>query len=292
MKFDLKDYFAVSEDELVKEAQDCFHALKAFTMRMEGEIYAEDEYSAGPDLPLIALDFRRLYRYSTGAEPFAQELGETMSSATSFAIMVEELADGFESDMCPGGERMCSVIIQVYARYKIDHFISGTDSSYIEVISCLFDEEDLEGLTILQLALLSKLKVQSVRNKLSGESRFRLIKDNKGKHLMKVADSAEWLGDQTGFNQTAARESADVEFLNVPVARDGSFFRMNVRGKNGFRVGPKGSEIVEHDFDKALKVLSEMSSPYWRRPSEKTGVPGIVAGIRWERRAKSEVLKS
>lgn len=291
MKIETTDYFEVSENALVEEVKDAFHALKAFTLRLEGEIHSEEEYIASPSPPLIASEFRALYRYAVGAEPFSEFLDQTMSRATSFAMIVEELADGFESELCPGSGKMSGVITQAYSRYKVDHHVLHFDNSLMDAISCLFDEEDLEGLSTLQLAYLARMKQQSVRNKLSGQSRFKLVRNSKGKHYMNISEAVEWLRQQAGFNPTRTLVTNDTEYLTVPVARDGSFFSTAIRGKNGYRIGPKGSEVLVPDFYEALETLGKMSAPYWRRPSKKSGIPGIVTGIRWERKPLSEVVK-
>ena len=153
IKFDVNDYFEISEEELESGVLASFHALKAFTERLEGHIYSEDEYQPSNDeIPHIVFCYRRLYRYAVGTEPFADSIDNHMSMAMSFALMVGRLDDCFESKMVAGTGMMSGVIIQTYARFKIDRFSTGADSILMDSISSLFDEEDLEGLSTLQLA--------------------------------------------------------------------------------------------------------------------------------------------
>ena len=290
--FDVNDYFEVSEHELENDVEVSFHALKAFTQRLEGCIDLEEEYVASnSETPDVVSCFRRLLRYATGAAPYADLIQRDMSMAMSFALMVSELSEGFESKMATGSGLMSGVIVQVYARFKIDHFVTGVQSSVMESISSLFEEEDLDGLSTLQLAFLARMKQQSVRNKLSAQTEFKLERNFKGKYFMNIGDAFRWLCMQVGFNRTALEKPAEEKTIYVPVSKDGSFFRKNIRGPKGYRIGQKGQEIVIGDFQEALDKLKKMSTPYWRRPSSTTGIPGIVTGIRWENKPYSEVYK-
>lgn len=291
--FDVNDYFEISEEDLESSVQASFHALKAFTERLEGHIYSEDEYKSSSDkVPHIVFCFRALYRYAVGTEPFSDPIQNYMSMAMSFAVMITELEDGFESKMATGSGMMSAVIVQAYARFKIDRFSTGVDSSVMESISSHFEEEDLEGLSTLQLAFLARIKQQSVRNKLSSQTEFELEKNSNGKYFMNISDAYKWLCMQVGFSRTAIVKPEDEKTVNVPVSKDGSFFRKNIRGPKGYRIGQKGYEIALENFDEALEELKKMPSPYWRRPSRTTGIPGIVTGIRWERKPYSEVYKT
>lgn len=68
----------------------------------------------------------------------------------------------------------------------------------------------------------------------------------------------------------------------VPVATDGSFFLPACRMGNGFTIGKKGQELKFDDYDEALRRLTAMPTPRWRRRND-SGNRGIVAGQRWER---------
>ncbi|MBR9889997.1 MAG: hypothetical protein GYB20_20130 [Oceanospirillales bacterium] len=65
----------------------------------------------------------------------------------------------------------------------------------------------------------------------------------------------------------------------MPTAKDGTSFLPNCRSKNGFRIGPKGDEVLYADYWSALKALKAMPTPYWRRPSKTSGKPGIVTRV-------------
>ncbi|MDP2139812.1 MAG: hypothetical protein Q8L20_03275 [Gammaproteobacteria bacterium] len=291
--FDVNDYFEISEESLESSVQTSFHALKAFTARLEGSLFSESDYVPSSDeAPSIVYYYLRLYRYALGTEPFSEFTDQYMSMAATFALMIEELEEGFESKMATGTGMMFAVIVQAYARYKIDHYVTGIDSTVMDCMSGMFEEEDTDGLSTLQLAFMARIKQQSVRNKLSSQTEFQLERNSKGKYFMKVSDAYRWLSMQVGFIRTAFSMLQEEETISVPVSKDGSFFRKNIRGPKGYRIGEKGSEVVIEEFNDALESLRKMPSPYWRRPSKTTGIPGIVTGIRWERKPLSEVLKA
>lgn len=290
MIIETSDYFEVSEDELLEDVEEAYHALAAFTQMADGSIYSDDEYIAGDTKPFIVHEFRELYRYAVGSMPFNVDLDRYMSKAVTFSMLQSVLSESLESKRAIGADTMKGVIIQAYARYKIDHHLGNRDSFLMDPFSSLFGEQDMEGMSILQLAYLARMKQQSVRNKLSSDSNFSLQRETTGKNYMNIADAIKWLGKQLGFSKTPGIKIVDdAETISVPVARDGSIFHAALKGRKGYTIGPKGSEIYIEDFDEALTALKNMPTPYWRRPSKSSGVPGIVAGIRWERRALSTV---
>jgi hypothetical protein len=59
-------------------------------------------------------------------------------------------------------------------------------------------------------------------------------------------------------------------------AKDGSTFDpVKCQRAGGYWIGPKGSEVKIANFDDAVRMLSAMRKPYWRRPN-KNGNWGIV----------------
>lgn len=292
MKMIVRDYIEVSEDDLLRDVELAYFALDAFLQRLDGEIFLEDEYQPGETRPLIVGVFRELYLYASGTISIPDCLDSSMSMAISFTIMAAELSDGFESGQAPSPSYMIQTVAQAYARFKIDLHFGRVSSILLESIHSVFEEEDtdLEGLSTLQLGMLARLKQQSVRNKLSLKSGFSLEKNEMGKYFMNVKDAIKWLGEEIGYSTANSEDVPVGETLNVPVARDGSFFNVKVRSPSGYRIGKKGSEILIEDFNKALEELAKMPSPYWRRPSKESGVPGVVKGIRWERKLVSDVM--
>ena len=71
------------------------------------------------------------------------------------------------------------------------------------------------------------------------------------------------------------------EMIEVPVARDGSWFHPGLKRRQGYQIGPKGKEKYVDDYFDALNQMRKMHAPYWRRPSKTTGVPGIVTATSW-----------
>lgn len=290
MRFETTDYFEVSEHELFEAVKESFHALNAYTQRAQGEIFDEDEYVDTPGTPIIVRAFEALYRYAVGRTRFEDNLDRYMSQAITFTVIANELSDGFESKRAHGSDLMAGTLIQAYARYKVDHYLRKASSILMESVSTLFDDEDLDGMTILQLAYLARMKQQSVRNKLSSKTNYRLMRNSMGKHYLNIADAAEWLKQQIGFSEVRDQTKHDSATISVPVARDGSVFTSKLKRRQGYQVGPKGNEFYVDDFHEALEALKKMPTPYWRRPSRSSGVPGIVTGIRWEQRPRSEIF--
>lgn len=283
------DYFEVSEDELLEIVSGSFHALRAFIQSIGGDIKTEDSYEESNKTPLIVSKFKELYRYAEGRDRFADELGLHMRQTYTFAIMADDFSDCSENSNAQGAAPLKRVVIQAYARYKVDRYLGEANSSFMDSTPSLFGEQGFEGLSILQLALLSRMKQQSVKNKLSTKSDYPLIKGKSGKHYMNIEHATEWLKQQNGFSQPTEGTFSDENTISVPVSRDGSVFGKGNKGPKGFRVGPKGEEVVYSSFDDALDALKKMPTPYWRRPSKTSGIPGIVSGVRWERRPLSEL---
>lgn len=70
----------------------------------------------------------------------------------------------------------------------------------------------------------------------------------------------------------------------VPVANDGTWFGPHLLRAGQFTIGEKGDERRLDSFDEALRLLSAMEIPRWRRPNFQ-GNWGIVSGTRWVRAA-------
>src|SRR4029079_19666173 len=154
-----------------------------------------------------------------------------------------------------------------------------------------------------QLAALARVSVKSVRNLLTpkgGSSDMKLNREGE----IAAADCQRWLESRPDFKtslwQTADRDmprekavrnaTGDLgEVLFVPVARDGSWFDpISCRNARGYMIGPKRAEEPVDDYQEAVARLSQMSTPYWRRPNEH-GNWGIVSGISWQRKVRSEL---
>lgn len=89
----------------------------------------------------------------------------------------------------------------------------------------------------------------------------------------------EW-GVFSSHRVAAPRSSApDADFVLVPfyVEEDGerTFFLPKLKTASGYRIGPKGNEIVITDYWEALLALSQMSPPRFRRKNQQ-GNLGIV----------------
>lgn len=90
--------------------------------------------------------------------------------------------------------------------------------------------------------------------------------------------------------QLSEHRKPKTEYIEVPVAKDGSIFNQKCKRQMGYQIGPKGKEIYVEDFFDALRRLKEMPAPYWRRPNV-NGIPGIVVGTSWKQIAKEEIMR-
>jgi hypothetical protein len=130
------------------------------------------------------------------------------------------------------------------------------------------------------LGLLGNLSSGRIRNLMTGHD--AQLKSVNGK--VPVSDAAEWLTTRPGYWPSIWQEEDQSpqksKQMHVPRAADGSVFHPGLRRRNGFTIGPKGSELTLRDFDMALTALSQMSEPRWRRPNE-SGNWGIVKATTW-----------
>ncbi len=153
------------------------------------------------------------------------------------------------------------------------------------------------GVSPEQLAALGRLSVKSVRNMLTPQAGGADMSLDAGGHipadqalrwLTRRPDfrSSIWMSDDADSTRTRLDEPNDLgEVVFVPVAKDGSWFDpVSCRNGRGYTVGPKGNEEKFDDYAAALKRLTQMPTPQWRRPNA-IGNWGIVAGKIWDRRS-------
>ncbi|ATD68610.1 hypothetical protein CNR27_00845 [Luteimonas chenhongjianii] len=58
-----------------------------------------------------------------------------------------------------------------------------------------------------------------------------------------------------------------------------------------FTIGAKEAEEKHKDYFTALEALVRMPTPRWRRPNG-NGVPGIVAGVRFDRMRRADLRRA
>lgn len=159
-------------------------------------------------------------------------------------------------------------------------------------------------LTLSQIAYLAELNERTVMNAVQYKGSSCLKTDGKDKNGRLLVDSTtalEWLSSKETFRATQGiKEVAPqveiendrdaTEWIFVPESRDGTQFLPNLRTRNGYMIGRKGSERHETDFFQALKALVQMDIPSWRRKNV-AGNAGIVSGVHWVRVSATEVEK-
>lgn len=155
--------------------------------------------------------------------------------------------------------------------------------------SIRFKLDSGEPINAEELALISGLELQSIRNKLAGKTKE--IQGNQAKIL--AADALNWLRYRKDFLPSLWREQDDSDYvaafddaltgcLFVPVAKDGTVFSPSVSQDGAFIIGPEGHERRMVDYSEALAALQAMQIPIWRRPTE-GGTWTRVRGVSWTR---------
>ena len=132
------------------------------------------------------------------------------------------------------------------------------------------------------LAILGGVSEGRVRNLMSGTSAEIRSVDGK----IPAADAERWLQGRAAFWPSIWSEDPLLEKENemtevrVPQASDGTVFHPGLRRRSGYMVGEKGQELTIENYDAALRALSEMDVPRWRRPNSQ-GNWGIVKASGW-----------
>lgn len=150
------------------------------------------------------------------------------------------------------------------------------------------------ALSVRELVALSNTSEGAVRNELSKMPASAFSKEATGKQLLKIEEAAEWLKSRKEYKPTknlSGMTGLEKEYVNVPVASDGTYFSYACAYKRGgYTVGEKGDEIKVESFDEALDYLIKMPHAKWRRPNS-AGNYGIVSAVEWKRIPRVELNK-
>jgi len=147
------------------------------------------------------------------------------------------------------------------------------------------------------LAAFGGVAESRVRNLMAGAAR-QFNKDAEGK--IPAHEALAWLSGREEFWNSIWRDQAMPLYSDpdrpplaapvfVPVAADGSIFHPGLERNGAYMIGAKDEEKRIVGFEEALAALQSMPATHWRRPNEK-GNWGIVAGRRWERLDRRELL--
>jgi len=134
----------------------------------------------------------------------------------------------------------------------------------------------------LALAILGGVSEGRVRNLMSGTG--AQIRSVDGK--IPASDAERWLQGRAAFwpsiwsEDPLSEEENEMTAVRVPQASDGTVFHPSLRRRSGYMVGEKGQELTIESYDAALRALSEMDVPRWRRPNSQ-GNWGIVKALGW-----------
>ncbi|MDK2762402.1 MAG: hypothetical protein KYX63_00225 [Alteromonas macleodii] len=163
-----------------------------------------------------------------------------------------------------------------------------------EIYDTTFYISNENALSVKELVALSNTSEGAVRNELSKMPASAFSNEATGKQLLKIEEAVEWLKSRKEYKPTknlSGMTGLEKEYVNVPVASDGTYFSYACAYKRGgFTVGEKGDEIKVESFDEALGYLISMPHAKWRRPNA-AGNYGIVSAIEWRRIPRSELNK-
>lgn len=231
--------------------------------------------------------FLLLYRYAYNDRPTLIESLD-LHHAFAFLLAIRPLSEFFGVTT----PKTCEAIIQAaFARDKLHQLNEGFEpvintTSRVADYSKLLTGGEAEGLTIFELALLSRMNEQSVRNALHKEKSIPRARGASKQVEVPLAAATKWLKRREGFIRYEPPRS---DQILVPVAKDNTFFNATCKRGKGFTVGKKGEETYYPTFNEALIALQSMEPTYWRRPSATTGVHGIVRGVGWIAKKPAEL---
>lgn len=209
--------------------------------------------------------------------------------------------------VCSKIERFEAVVSAADSKTKFEYLLALREQALARV---KIDEG--EPLTVSELAVLSGVSTKRLQNAIYAQSEGAPTVSKGG--LIAPEACARWLnerdyrwsiwreivaeyplkvnwGESTQLAPPNALKEHD-DYVFVPVALDGSVFSPQLAGgKSGrrYRIGPKGEEIDVEGFDEALRRLTKMETPRWRRPNPESGRLGIVSGQSWKRMRRSEL---
>ena len=176
----------------------------------------------------------------------------------------------------------------------LGYFHGGLMSQLADLATARLKVDQDEPLTMGEIALLTGKRDATVTT--TAYRRVFPTYEHDGKRYAAAAYVLPWL-IQNGYLPTQGKDEPgaaapaakrEEQYLFVPVARDGSIFDPSWASGGRFTIGQKGNETRFDSYMDALEALQRMPMPRWRRPGPK-GIPGIVAGVRFERLARSRV---
>ncbi|WP_245815692.1 hypothetical protein [Luteimonas chenhongjianii] len=157
-----------------------------------------------------------------------------------------------------------------------------------------------ERLTMADIALLLDVREPTVITN-AHRKNFPTVEDENRRYA-EPGDALPWMlkqgyvptkglpGESDTAHQTEPVGDLD-DVVFVPVARDGSWFGPDCRVSGRFTIGAKEAEEKHKDYFTALEALVRMPTPRWRRPNG-NGVPGIVAGVRFDRMRRADLRRA
>jgi len=184
----------------------------------------------------------------------------------------------------------------------VGFFHRGILADLVALARARLKVDEGERLTMADIALLLDVKEPTVVTN-AHRKNFASIEDGNRRYA-EPADALPWMIKQ-GYlptrrsngdvapeaASTPAEATAGDDLLFVPVARDGTWFSPECRSGGRYTVGAKGEEVKFTDYFEALAALVKMPTPRWRRPNA-NGIPGIVAGVRFDRVSRAELERA
>jgi hypothetical protein len=216
------------------------------------------------------------------------ELGQALSDLSLYAVFG---VSGYSSIQDEKIQHTLQTIEDLLLDCQADRWLPDVEREpllpVVRMARARWNLDHGEGLEAEGLALLGGVKLSRIRNMMSGHTP-ELPKDVIG--LISNEAARSWLDKRDCFLPTIVSsedgytemQSAEINPIFIPVARDGSMFTPNLKRNGGYQIGEKGAEEKVSSYDDALTRLQAMPTAKWRRPNENDNW-GIVAAIEWRR---------
>ncbi|WP_218311471.1 hypothetical protein [Alteromonas antoniana] len=234
--------------------------------------------------------FERLFELGVKGKILEGEMLPSDLEDIAMLAKMERLTASFE------GEALCSLLDEALnGRIKLCLYDNLPLGKIYDLPEQFDHFENIAGLdlTINELAALANMAPRSVRNDLLSAPKGKVYKSESGNQLVDVAFCQEWLKSRKDYKPTknlSGMSGLHNEYVNVPVATDGTMFSSMCEYKRGgYTIGEKGDEIKVHSFEEALHYLTSMPHAKWRRPNS-VGNYGLVSAVEWRRVKRSEVI--
>lgn len=177
----------------------------------------------------------------------------------------------------------------------LGHFYQGILFQLLVLAEARLKIDKGERLTMSEIASLIDIREATVVTN-AHRKNFATVEEE-GRRYAEAEDVLPWLV-KNGYRPTtrggigtkprpAKRDADEIDYVVVPVAKDGVWFDPQSRhdGRYSIGAGPKARKFT--DYYEALAALMSMPSPRWQ--TKTNGIRGIAFGIRFDRVPRADL---